>query len=343
MFSKSIISVLFILIMSSVQAQDFQTVQQQIDSIYLKEKLSGGILVGILQNGKRQFYTAGYADSDQKVRFDANTIFEAGSITKTFTAYILMKVLAEKKINEKTSILKYLPDSVQANKSLEKISFLNLMNQTSGLPRLPDNLSVTGKAPYDDYKLKDLYEFLKKYNLQTTGKYEYSNLGFGLAGILAERIAGKTYEKLLQTYIYEPFGMLKNIKNSNKAKGYFEGKPTPFWQMNCLASAGSVQCSADDMLSYLENISVPNSNNKILIDTLTSETAVVNKKVSIARGWHIFKSKDYDLIWHNGGTYGFSTFTAFSKNQKNGIIVVVNEFNKNQISDVLGIKLMEKI
>ena len=187
MSAKTIFVILLLLISNTVKSQDLSFIQKQIDSIYTKEKLVGGILIGVLSGEKRSFFTTGYAIPKDKILFDSNTIVEIGSITKTFTAYILLQVLKENNIDENTSIIDYLPDSVRINESLRQISFLNLMNHTAGLPKIPKNL-ILSMTPYDNYELKDLYGFLKTYKIKSVGKYDYSNLGFGLAGILAEHI-----------------------------------------------------------------------------------------------------------------------------------------------------------
>ena len=340
MSSKIILVALLLHFSNSVKSQDLSFIQKQIDSVYAKEKLVGGVLVGILDNDKRSFYTTGYAVPYDKILFDSNTIVEIGSITKTFTAYILLQVLKEKIIDENNSIISYLPDSVQVNESLLKINFLNLINHTAGLPKIPSNL-IFSQTPYDNYELKHLYGFLKKFEVKSVGKYDYSNLGFGLAGVLAERISGKSYQGLLQKYVFKPFGMLKNSKTSQKAQGYFDGNKSVFWNMNCLAPAGGIQCSANDMLSYLSNISIPKKKNQSFVDSLTSQTISINKRIQMGRGWHIYTSKNGNKFhWHNGGTYGFSTFTAFSKNTNKGFFMVINEFNKSQISDKIGFDLI---
>ena len=340
MSPKTIFAVSLLLISNAVKSQDLSFLQKQIDSIYVKEKLVGGILIGVLDNDKRSFFTTGYAVPESKILFNSNTIVEIGSITKTFTAYVLLQVLKENKIDENTSIISYLPDSVQTNESLRQISFLNLMNHTAGLPRVPDNL-IFSMTPYDDYKLNDLYNFLKTYQVKSVGKYDYSNLGFGLAGVLAEHISRRTYQELLQKYIFKPFGILQKKDTSQKAQGYFNGEKSIFWNMNCLAPAGTVQCSANDMLTYLSNISVPKKKNKVIVDSLTSQTQIINKRLQMGRGWHIYTTKNENkFYWHNGGTYGFSTFAAFSKNTNKGFFMVINEFDKNKFLDTIGFKLI---
>jgi CubicO group peptidase (beta-lactamase class C family) len=133
------------------------SLQSKVDSTYQKDNVPG-IFVAIYNNNKREYYTAGFADTDTKMVFDSTTVFEIGSITKTFTAYVLMSVLRNNGINDSSFILKHLPDSVQKNPSLQKITFLSLMNHTSGLPRLPGNMNLSeSRQPYENYTAGDLF------------------------------------------------------------------------------------------------------------------------------------------------------------------------------------------
>jgi CubicO group peptidase (beta-lactamase class C family) len=325
-------------------------IQQYADSIYKKENLPG-IFVGVLNNGERLFFNAGFANPDKQMPYDSATMFEIGSITKTFTAYVLTAVLMEYKIAETDLIIKYLPDSVQQNKNLSSISFLNLMNHTSGLSRLPGNMEpVNIRQPYENYTSTELFAYLKTCIPKPDGKSNYSNLGVSVAGILAERISGKTYAALLDQYIFLPFKMVSPANaitaSQNKSTGYYaKDDKTPYWNMNVLAPAGGLKCTGTEMLTYLQNLCFPQpGNSKTIVDKLTTQTVAINPKISIGRGWHIFNEKDQPLFyWHNGGTYGFSTFCAFTKDKSKAVIVVINQFSKNAICDGLGVKIIKKL
>jgi len=325
-------------------------IQNNIDSAYKKESLPG-IFVGILNNGEKHFFNAGFADPEKQMSFDAETLFETGSITKTFTAYILTAVLMKNKIPETDPVIKYLPDTVQQNQLLNSISFLSLMNHTSGLPRLPGNLKMANaRQPYENYTASDLFTYLKNCTPKPDGKSNYSNLGAGVAGVLAERISGKSYAALLDQYIFIPFKMVTPgnaiAKTENKSQGYFaKDDKTPYWNMGVLTPAGGLTCTGSEMLTYLQNMCYPVTDNaKAIVNVLTTETVAINPKVAIGRGWHILTEPGQQPVyWHNGGTYGFSTFCAFAKNRSKAVIVVVNQYNKNAFSDGLGIKIIKKM
>src|SRR6218665_3333645 len=83
-------------------------VMQKTDEAYAKSKVPG-ILVFYRNKNEKGLYTTGYANPDTKSLFDENTFFEIGSITKTFTAYVLLSVLRDHKMSDTTSIIRYLP------------------------------------------------------------------------------------------------------------------------------------------------------------------------------------------------------------------------------------------
>ncbi|MFT3979097.1 MAG: serine hydrolase [Ferruginibacter sp.] len=327
-------------------------VQQKTDEAFVKSKVPG-ILVFYRDKEKPGFYTTGFSDPVTKTRFDENTFFEIGSITKTFTAYIVMCVLRDKKIADSSFILSYLPDSVQKNTALAKIRFINLLNHTSGLPRMPDNMDVKDDdlQPYAAYDSKKLFAYLKTVQPSDKKEYEYSNLGAALAGVLAERITGKSYAALLDKYIFLPFKMLdKNNsieKSVNKSQGYIDDTTkAEYWNMNVMAPAGGLKSNAREMNIYLQHMSLPATKaDAVIMDSLTSPTHSLSPVMAIGRGWHCMALKKKPVIyWHNGGTYGFSTFAAFTRNTNQWVMVVVNHFDKNDtVSDRIGMQIMNRM
>ena len=325
-------------------------VRAKADSLYKSEHVPG-IFIGILDNGHRSYYGVGYADPEKKLRFDSATLFEIGSITKTFTAYVLECILKEKGISDSSSIIGYLPDSLKTNKALQPISFLHLLNHTSGLPRLPDNMDLFSDfmTPYDHYTDMQLFTYLKNCTPAPNGKSNYSNLGMGLAGVLAERISGREYFELLDQYIFIPFGLGKADKDFagiiNKGQGYMGKNKALYWNMNILGPAYVLKSSAGEMLDYFQYMANPSdSTAQKTIDKLLEPTITLTPGMNVCRAWHTIEQEDGPVIyWHNGSTYGFSTFGGFIKGQDKAVIVVTNQFNKDIVSDLLGITIMKRL
>ena len=341
--------VLLLLINSNSIAQEsvVHPIQQKLDSIY-KLNTVPGILVASSVKGKHQFFTVGVADKKTNLPFTAQTQFEIGSISKTFTAYILESLLQENGIADTSLITEFLPDSLTKNKAIASIQLLQLLNHTSGLPRLPENIGIPidRLQPYANYDKEQLYYYLSKTEPQTFGRVAYSNLGVGLAGVIAENISKKSYEQLLSQYINTPFQLkhtgIQAAKRVPKAIGYFGNEPATYWDMSVLVGAGGIKSDASDLLRYLDfmasNQSLP------VVQSVFRKTTQLNKQIAISKAWHTIEKDGATLLyWHNGGTYGFSTFAAFNPTTKNGIVIVINAFNKNDVADKSGIDIMTNL
>lgn len=323
-------------------------IERKIDSVFKANKLPG-LFVAVINNGKQKYYSKGFANPETKLRFDSATFFEIGSVTKTFTAFVLQKVLDKNNIADTSSILDYLPDSVKGNAALQKITFLGLLNHTSGLPRLPENMELAdgSKSPYDNYGADKLFAWLKICKPEPDGKSNYSNAGMGLAGVLATLISKKSYAVLLEENIFRPFKMIGSTdvfsKEENKSQGFFSNEKTVYWNMDVLAPAGGIKSNGKEMLAFLKYMANPtDAADKMTIDNLLQPTIAISPKISVCKAWHTVEEKDKPVIyWHNGGTFGFSTFAAFIKNEQKAVMVVINKFSENKACDGLGISIMK--
>src|ERR1700733_1984821 len=137
----------------------------------------GGLVIGVMDHGNRAIYAYGVAKPD--------SIFEIGSITKTFTGLILAQMVVQKKVTLDEPIRELLPAGFVAKPDGAEITLDDLATQRSGLPRMPDNFkSKNPDNPYVDYNAQHLHEFLAKQGVARPkdAPYLYSNLGFGLLG-----------------------------------------------------------------------------------------------------------------------------------------------------------------
>jgi hypothetical protein len=143
-------------------------VDKIVDSIarrYIQKSNTVGLSIGIIKDGKISTYNYGETKRNNRQLPNSNTIYEIGSITKTFTAAILAHYVNDGKMSLADPIIKYLPDSVAVNPTLKDITLVNLINHTSGLPSLPTNFNA--QKPYDDanpyknYNKQLLFAYLK--------------------------------------------------------------------------------------------------------------------------------------------------------------------------------------
>jgi len=318
---------------------------------YIQKSTTVGLCIGIIKNGNVGTYGYGETIKRSGKIPNADNFFELGSITKSFTAIILAWYIEAGKVKLNDPIVKFLPDSVAANPELHSITLLELINHTSGLDRIPDNIyshATDAMNPYKDYTKPLLYAYLKTCKLKSKPgeQYAYSNLGVGLLGSILEGISKEPFETMVHELICKPLAMYSTDEYLNPllAPRFVQvyntsGQPTPAWDFDVLAACGALRSTMNDMLRYAAINLRPGK------DTLgkaieMTQKITFGKDVKIAMAWHIITVDGVDYIFHNGGTNGSSSFLAFNR-QKNIAVVILS--NSAESTDALGALILKKI
>lgn len=265
---------------------------------------------------------------------NADTVFEIGSVTKTFTATLLAQQVTEGHLKLAMPVASLLPDFSVPSRNGKSITLGNLAEQHSGLPRMPDNFAPADPDnPFADYDGAKLRAFLAHYTLTRDpgSAYEYSNLGVGLLGYALAQHAQMAYGTLLKQRIFGPLGMRSSAllidasMRAHLATGHDEtGKPVANWDMEALAGAGAIKSSAADMVRYLQ------ANMGQLKTPLYPAMQLAHKPrmtvgpEQIGLVWMTRHDASGDVIWHNGMTGGYASFVGFSADGKHGVVVLTN-------------------
>jgi CubicO group peptidase (beta-lactamase class C family) len=299
------------------------------------EKQVVGVSVVLINGNQTEHLSLGLANKTSKEKINANTLFEIGSISKTFTALALASMVKEGKIKLTDHVQNYLPEQVKLPvKNGKHITFLSLSNHSSGLPRLPTNMPFSNPLnPYADYTVEMMYEFLNEYKLpREVGEvHEYSNLAVGLLGHVLALIDKKSYQDMVTDRVLIPLNMMNTfVKIPDSKIGLMSNghndqlSVTQHWQLLTLAGAGALNSSATDMASYLQaNMSKEQLSDEFTLSH-TSTGLFGNPDTKIGLGWIILKGKDNPYYMHNGGTGGFRSFIAFDQKQQKGIVILTN-------------------
>jgi CubicO group peptidase (beta-lactamase class C family) len=293
--------------------------------------------IALIKNGKINFIGIERTNDTIKLIENFKNTFEIGSITKVFTSTLLSNFVNDQEIKLDDNIQDYLDFKINTD---DVITFKELSNHTSGLPRLPSNLNllfVDQDNPYKEYDKEKLISYLTKkvkLNQEPGIKYEYSNLGAGLLGFELATIAKSTYELLLQEKIFTKYKMINSTSKRENLKTELvkglkpNGKPTSNWDFDVLAGGGAIFSTVEDLSKFaLAQFDIANKE----LALTQKPTFKVNDNMSIGLGWHILKRKDGGgLIWHNGGTGGYTSSMALDLENNNGIVILsnVSAFNK---------------
>ena len=327
---------------------------KRVDSIarnYIQKGNTVGLSIGVIHHGVMHTYNYGETVAGNNQLPEVNSIYEIGSITKTFTATLLAYYANEGKLKLTDPITNYLPDSVAANKELQGITLKMLSNHTSGLSRLPDNFEFHSSDPYDpykDYTKKHLYEYLKtcKLNSMPGENYAYSNFGIGLLGSILEQVSGKTFEEMVKEVICNPLGMrntgqhLTAAQRQNFVTVYNEdGKATSPWTFQVLAACGALKSTLEDMLLYLK-ANMNQAPSALSQAIWLTHKITYDKDIKLGLGWHMIVVNGVEYYFHDGATYGCSSFLAFDIEKKLGIVVLSNS---GISTNDLGVNLIKRL
>jgi CubicO group peptidase (beta-lactamase class C family) len=307
-----------------------------------------GVTIGVVSHGAQKVFSYGAAKPD--------SVFEIGSITKTFTGLVLAQMVEQHQVRLDEPVRELLPKgTVSAPASGAEITLVDLSAQRSGLPRLPDNMKPADPTnPYADYDTKALYAFIASHGVAMPAKpeFEYSNLGVGLLGQALANRAHTTYEALLKKEVTGPLGMRDTTITLTPAltKRFLTGhgaddQVARAWDLAALAGAGAIRSTAPDMLVYLQAQLHPDKlatrgspEARTLPAAITASHAIQGEAgpaMHIALNW--FRIDASGAYWHNGATGGFSSFAMFDPDHDFGVIVLVNRsVGDGSLADDIG-------
>jgi CubicO group peptidase (beta-lactamase class C family) len=297
-----------------------------------------GLVIGLVDTHGTRIICSGKLDRDGTEQdVGGDTVFEIGSVTKTFTALLLEELVQRGQARLDDSVATCLPGSVKMpRRNGRDITLVQLATHTSGLPNVPGNLDPQrAENPYADYTIQNLHAFLSAYRLKSDpgSEWRYSNLGLGLLGHILELKTGTNYEALLVDRICTPLKMdstritLTPELESRFAKGHNElGESVRAWDLPALAGAGAIRSTANDLLKYVSaNLGLVSS----WLTPLMEKTHVIHFErpngPHMGLAWFNTTGRQRArLVWHDGRTAGCSAFIGFDKDRKCGVVILSN-------------------
>jgi CubicO group peptidase (beta-lactamase class C family) len=312
-----------------------------------------GMVVGLLDERGGRVFGAGSLDNGTDRTVDGDTIFELGSVTKVFTALLLLDAVRRGEVGLDDPVGKYLPDRVRApDHRGRQITLRNLAAQDSGLPWHPDNLRRKPvpelslkelKLGSDAFTVEDLYAFLSAHALARDPgrRFQYSNVGMALLGHTLERRTGSDYEALVRERICRPLAMehtriaLSPEMKARLARGHLlDGTPSEHLQFKAMASAGGFLSTANDLLKFLAaNLGFTGSELTPLLETMqVIRHTGAERFGKTAMPWFdegIYNPLGSELLAHGGGGFGNLAFLGFDRLKRRGVVVLTNQMEVN--------------
>lgn len=319
----------------------------------IESKVFPGLIIGITDVNGHRYYGFGETTLGEGKLPDKDTIYEIGSITKTFTATLLADMVQNGELDLGDTAQSRLPASVTLpQRAGQEITLETLSTHRSALPRMPENFAPANQLnPYIDYSVENMYEFLSAYELPRdigeTG--EYSNLAVGLLGHILSLRVNSSYEELLTARILTPLAMnntaitFSETMQQHLAPPYTAANGFLFqvqnWDLDALAGAGAIRSNAEDMLTYIDaQIGLVDSPLAAAMALTHEAREEFGNGDEIGLGWIISPLGGGKIHWHNGGTGGYRTMAGFSLTAQRGVLVMTNSTNG---TDDIGRYLMD--
>ena len=332
---------------SSIFGQDKAAKIDQVISLYHKYgQFNGSALVA--DNGKVIYKKGvGLANMEWNIPNAPDTKFRLGSITKQFTATLILQLVEQGKIKLDAKLTDYLPD--YRKDTGEKVTIHNLLSHTSGIPNYTAQRGFLENASRNPYSVDD---FIKKYasgdlEFEPGSKFVYDNSGYFLLGAIIEKVTGKPYEQVLKENIFDPVGMKNsgydhwNTILSNRATGYTNTprgyETAPYLDMSIPYAAGSLYSTVEDLFLwdqalYGEKILSAKSKELMFRANLNNYGyGFVIRKASL--GPNKF---EVPVITHNGGINGFNTIIIRMVNDKRLIVLLDNAEHGQYLDKIAG-------
>jgi CubicO group peptidase (beta-lactamase class C family) len=191
--------------------QGLGAVDSLVSAEFAKDSL-GSITVGVVA-GSQLVWTrsVGFADMKARRLANRNTVYRIGSITKPFTAVMLMQLVAAGRVQLSDPVERYLPEVKQIAakpQGAPPFTFLQLATMTAGLAREPDDAGPFWTGPVSAWEKKLLAAIPHtRYTSFPGTEYSYSNIGYAILGAALARVAGQPYTDWERSHVFRPLGM----------------------------------------------------------------------------------------------------------------------------------------
>jgi CubicO group peptidase (beta-lactamase class C family) len=303
-----------------------------------------GVAVGILRDGQRELHGYGLAniETEQPVRPD--TLFQIGSISKVYTATLIMRLVDEGKLALDEPVITYLPylklGDVEAQQT---ITVRHLLSHTSGL--FGDYFDDFG--PGDDALTRAIATFETLRQQFTPGAlWTYCNTGFGLAGALVERMTEQPFETAMRERLFKPLGLERSFFFAHEAIVYPHAighnqlhpgadehevarlYPLPRW----VNAAGGILANVNDLLTFAElhlRDGVATDGTRLLSAESAQamrqeQTRAANFAEGYGLGWALRMAGGEQVVEHGGSTNGFQAKLVLVPSRSFAIAILTN-------------------
>ena len=310
----------------------------------------GGITAAVV-SGESVIWAKGFgwADRDLRVPAEANTIYRTGSISKTFTAVLLLQLVDRGTVELDDPVIQYLPEFAELQGDPEQVAGITLRqlaSHTSGLTREPE-LENAASGPIAGWQAKVIAS-IPHTSLQSKpgGEYSYSNIGFGILGLTLSRAAQQSFIEMVQELTFQPLDMTSStfviepplkdrlsVGYANRRDGSINAEMPALEHSGrgYKVPNGGVYSTVADLGLFMAGMSGA-SQTAILSDESRREMLAIQTPEDPTRGYGLglsIRTNDDGrrLYGHGGSVAGYTAYMLFEPESKLGVVLLRNYNN----------------
>ncbi|MFD2521432.1 serine hydrolase domain-containing protein [Emticicia soli] len=334
---------LLVTLLSKTSAQSIPQKLNELMTAYAKNREFNGTVL-VAQNGKILLEKGyGFQNLPMKLNNTVATLYPIASVTKTFTATLILKLVELKKLSLNDKLSKFYPDYPKG----DSITIENLLTHTSGVYNYTQDshfmFNEAGK-PASQQKMLSLFKD-KPLDFSPGKGWNYSNSGYSLLGYIIEKVTKMSYYTAIRKYIFEPADMTSSgfnfvaLPTDKKAIGYYSdsgkdyNKQAPWYDSTVVYAAGGIYSTVRDLYKWHQVL----QNNQIISKNLANK-AYTPFKQNYGYGWIIDSVYNRRVVSHSGGLSGYRS--NFARVIEDNICIVLLNNTERQGLNTITEKLL---
>jgi D-alanyl-D-alanine carboxypeptidase len=270
----------------------------------------------------------GHVDAARSAPATADTVYEIGSITKTFTAALILRRVEQGRLSIDETVTRWLPE---LQGPADEVTIRHLLAHTSGLSSAPVAEDMTSPVSAGAL-LAAVRE--RPVEFSPAARFRYNNNGYALLGLILERESGRAYADLLREELLEPLGLSRTapctFEDATRPTGFNHnfadrGGPVPHARHHPMASgaAGMLCSTAGDVLAWQAALMSGRVMEPASLAMMTEPQRLSNGSSS-PYGLGIYVDEDGERLHHGGAASGFITQMAWRPRERLGVVVLTN-------------------
>ena len=317
------------------------------------EEQSPGMVVGVIDaRDQRHFWHFGFTDTEHRYPVNEHTLFAVGSLSKGMTAEATAVLVAQGRLHWSDTLENLLPPSLPLSRDAKKITLLQLVTHTSGLPRQNMDLPMltafirylgNGENFYSHLDSDDVVADLADFTRPGNAEPRYSNLGYAVLDYVLRYQTGQRADQLVQSLIFDPLGMHNSSFTPQKLKSYPlraighagsqpkfipRGQVVPDWQFSGnMVGAGGLYTNTADLLTFAAAHLASTGDatlDKAIHDTM--QTYYPRDKEAANIAWVTDTYGEQSITYQVGYIGGYSSYIGIDRANHFAVVVLQNSF-----------------